>query len=148
MARKTKAQAQIAQMEVALEAYRNDFLKYPTDGTPAEYEDDNPYILNQLTGIDATSGAYDSAITGNAKWNGPYLDPRPEDVKVISSKRTWVDPWGNAFNLRLASDQTLDTNPPKNRRLTFDLWSHGPDGANNSGVDAASGLSGDDIGNF
>lgn len=148
-ARKTKTKAQIAQMETALEAYRNDFLKYPWDGTPAQYEDNNAYILEQLSGRNKTTGAYDATITGNANWNGPYFDPKNEDIKVISGERNWVDAWKTAFNLRVAADSvTGDGNPPLNRALTFDIWSNGQNGTNDSGANAAGGISGDDIGNF
>ena len=61
----------------------------------------------------------------------------------------WVDAWKNPFNLRLAADSVVgDGNPPLNRALTFDIWSNGPNGTNNSGTHASGGLAGDDLGNF
>ena len=148
-ARETKTKAQLAQMETALEAYRNDFLMYPGDGTPVEYENDNSYILEQLSAKDKNTGAYVPAIVNDPNWNGPYFDPKEEDVRVIGGIRRWVDAWGNVINMRLAADMTIgDGKPPFNRDLSFDLWSSGPNGTNDSGVDASGGIVGDDIGNF
>jgi type II secretory pathway pseudopilin PulG len=148
-ARKTKTVAQIAQIETALEAYRGDFLKYPSDGTPVAYEDSNAYLLEQLSGKNKTTGAYDSLVTGDSRWNGPYLDPKSEDIRLLGGERVHVDAWKSAFNLRTANDQvTGDGNPPHNRALTFDIWSNGPNKTNDSSTHAQGGLAGDDIGNF
>lgn len=155
-ARRTKTRAQIAQMETALEAYRNDFLRYPNDASPTQYEEDNSYILEQLSGRDMDDGVYSTAITGDARWNGPYFEPKSEDVVMMTGAggtpvRTWVDAWGSLFNIRLANDTTIEASnpyPPHNRPLSFDIWSSGPNKTNNSGTNAASGLGGDDIGNF
>ncbi len=142
-ARKTKARTQIAQITTALEAYRNDFLLYPNDGTTTTTcastvcEDNNAYVIQQLSGKNS-DGTYNTTITGDSKWNGPYFDPSSPDV---SASRVWLDPWLNAFNIRLAVDTDTTTTPPSTNRLTFDIWSNGSDGTNNSG-------GGDDINNW
>ena len=121
-ARRTKANAQIAQIETALEAYRSDFLKYPTDGNPAGYEDDNAYILEQLSGKSRTDGSAVAAIINDSRWNGPYFDPKEEDIALSGGARMWVDPWKRPFHIRLAADSAVgDGNPPFNHPLTFDL---------------------------
>jgi general secretion pathway protein G len=53
-----------------------------------------------------------------SRWRGPYMEKVP------------VDPWGNPYRIVV---------PGKHRQASYDLWSAGPDGQDNSD---------DDIGNW
>lgn len=81
MAREKAAQREINTMADALERFRNDVLRYPTNDEGLRSLGRRPAVINE-------GGA--GRIT---YWYGPYLDNVPE-----------VDPWGNDYVYKASDD--------------------------------------------
>jgi len=81
MAREKAAQREISSMADALERFRNDVLRYPTNDEGLRSLGRRPAVIN-----DGGSGRM-------TFWYGPYLDNVPE-----------VDPWGNDYIYKTADD--------------------------------------------
>lgn len=121
-ARQAKAKAEVAALETALSAYYGDMGTYPTDSPTATHESDNSVIIKHLSGRTDGTGAYDTTITNNADWNGPYMEFDSDDIK----NGKFVDPWGNAYQIDVALDSVInDGNPPTNNAFSFDIKSTG-----------------------
>ena len=59
-------------------------------------------------------------LTPPERWDGPYINT-PEIL---------IDPWGNAYQYRLAKDDET---------VRYNLWSNGPDGVGGPGSDGTRG---------
>ena len=81
MARERAAQREIGTMADALERYRTDVLRYPTNGEGLRSLARRPAVIRQ---DDAGHMTY---------WYGPYLETVPE-----------VDPWGNDYIYKTPDD--------------------------------------------
>ena len=71
---------------------------------------------------------YDPSINYNATANQPYL---------------WLDPWGNRYVLLLSADLTGQVETPSGRTLAgmSRIYSFGPNGADNNGLNVLTGSS-------
>lgn len=81
MAREKTAQREINTMADALERFRNDVLRYPTNEEGLRSLGRRPAVINEVGSGRTTY------------WYGPYLDNVPE-----------VDPWGNDYVYKASSD--------------------------------------------
>lgn len=81
MARERAARREISSMADALERFRTDVLRYPTNAEGLRSLARRPAVIN------------DGASGGMTYWYGPYLDDVPE-----------VDPWGNDYVYKASND--------------------------------------------
>ncbi len=123
-ARIAQARAEIAAMETAISAYYADMGTYPTDTPAANSEVSNTIIIKHLSGRAGGTGAWDASLTGDADWNGPYMEFDAADI----SGGTFVDPWGAAYTIQIDLDGDVTTTPPANNALSYDISSTGPSG--------------------
>jgi prepilin-type N-terminal cleavage/methylation domain-containing protein len=108
----SRAQAEIAAMELALEAYKADNGVYPPSTTNRGSATDN-------------SGSLYTALTGGTK---KYFDFKPNQTKNSGTFTYIQDPFGRPYNYFKTNDASLVTNV-----ATFDLWSYGADPNNTNG---------------
>lgn len=143
-AKLTQTHALMESISAALRMYQDDFGSYPPDDTLYRYVDE----------ISATSGeclyyylgaAFKREVNASV-YAGPYMKFKGDEVQTTSSStcdfdadgsidddlKRIIDPWGGAIRYRIPPTQNLNT---------FDLYSTGPDGIDNSG-------GGDDINNW
>jgi prepilin-type N-terminal cleavage/methylation domain-containing protein len=124
----SRAQSEIAAIEMALEHYKNDNGAYPpstaTRNTPPPGYSGNTEIFN--------SGSLYTALAGGPKF---YLNFRADQIRTnkLLVTRYIVDPFGNPYNY-------YHPPPPAtglvwSNQATFDLWSYGPDGINDTADD-------------
>jgi general secretion pathway protein G len=109
----TKAKTSIAAMETAVAMYNGDMGEYPPTGNAAMVQalDEDP---------------------NNVDWAGPYMEFKKDDVKDGEA----VDPWGHAYQY-----VSVNGGAPQHRTRSFDLYSWGPNGADDGGA-------GDDLVNW
>lgn len=105
-AARTKAESAIANLDLALSAYKLDFNAYP-DG---ENKDVVDRLSNEEYG-DSGSSNYDSS------WNGPYMSFKEKD---LNSNKEFLDPWGTPYTYKKPGDKN---------KLSYDIISAGPDKA-------------------
>lgn len=108
-----KAKATIAALETAIAGYEGDVGEYPA------------------TGNDTLVAALEEG-SGEAAWAGPYFEFKADELK----DGQLVDPWGAPYEYVSVNGST-----PEHRSRSFDLWSYGPNGADDGGT-------GDDIYNW
>jgi len=118
-AARSRAQAEIATMENALENYKSDNGVYPitaagrpTTGNPLGYA--NSYVLY-------------TALVGGPGQPKTYMTFKPNQIQAVSLTQTNIlDPFGHLYSYYctqpLQNDQVNTT--------SFDLWSYGPSGTN------------------
>ena len=105
-----KARSMIAALETALGMYQSDIGSYPASG-----------IGNLYTGLTSSSGLSTAAA---ANWAGPYMNFQTNEVSGTNR----LDSWGIAYHY---------TNPgatTHNFGNYIDIWSNGPNKADNSGA--------------
>lgn len=121
----SRAQAEIAAMEMALEHYKSDNGAYP----PIT----GPRVTSGAQGYPGTAEYSNSAVLYTALAGGPkiYFTFRADQVRsnTTLAANYVVDPFGNPYNYYQTNNPTLVTNV-----ATFDLWSYGPDGKNDEGT--------------
>jgi len=109
----TKAKTTIAALETAITMYQGDMGVYPA------------------TGNAALVGALEED-PGDLDWGGPYLELKEDEV----SGGVLLDPWGNPYVYT-----SVNGGSPQHRTRSYDLYSFGPDGSDESGM-------GDDLVNW
>lgn len=110
-----RARAEIAELSRAIEAYRLDAGRYPTSSTfRTNYSTNNALLHAQLV-----SPA------------GRYITFRPDQLRITGTMTNIIDPFGNAYNYFC----TYPVTASQTNRATFDLWSYGPDGQNDTADD-------------
>jgi prepilin-type N-terminal cleavage/methylation domain-containing protein len=124
----SRAQSEIATMEMALEHYKNDNGVYPAtiwlrataSGYPGQVEVSNSAVLY-------------TALAGGPK---TYYTFRADQIRVPSANVTNViDPFGNPYNYyQTNSPQWANPQYFTHNVATFDLWSYGPNGFNDEGT--------------
>lgn len=129
-ATKAKQRAMIAQtktmisgLETALGMFQTDLGGYPNSG--------NASLVTNLTtlGGSYTVGTTSYTVVATSGWSGPYINFKTNDL--VSGQV--VDAWGSNYSY---------VRPGVTAGSTYvDIWSNGPDKANNSG-------GGDDISNW
>jgi general secretion pathway protein G len=114
-----RAQAEIAAMEAALEHYKTDNGVYP------------PSTVNRLDALN-NSGSLYAALAGGPGNPKAYLSFKANQIRAVSATETnVVDPFGNAYNYYC----TQPVNTAQTNSASFDLWSYGPDGVNDTADD-------------
>jgi general secretion pathway protein G len=112
----SRAQAEIAAIETALEGYKTDYGIYPTSTSM------------RVTGPPSyTSEKNNNDILYKALVNQPkrYFAFKPDQLRVVSATVTnIIDPFGNPYNYYRDPPNPL----AQSNQVTFDLWSYGPDG--------------------
>lgn len=112
----SRAQAEIAAMEGALENYKIDNGRYPVS-TGASRADN----------INNSVSLY-KALAGQSK---VYFNFRSDGIRVISANTTnVVDPFGTPYNYYCQYPPAVD----QTNQASFDLWSYGPNGVNDEGL--------------
>jgi len=120
-AARSRTQAEIAAMEGALEAFKNDHGSYPLRPTTS------------LGDLYSSTNIYNALAGGSAVY-GPkvYMSFRPNQLGIVNVAGNEVTNVVDAFgvNYRYLS-------PGTNNATGFDLWSYGPDNTNGffNGVD-------------
>jgi len=116
-AKKRKAEAMIAALEVAISMYQADVGAYPLDTDVAVVPNISIAVLHdRLTNIQHRA-AGSSPISG---WCGPYIKFKREDYQNNNpTTNTIVDSWKRAYTYDSSSPVVHNTN-------SFDLWSDGP----------------------
>ena len=111
-----RAQAEIAEMNRALEAYMLDLGQYPTSS-----------VVRGTSTTDALTNSW-LLFTQLAATGSKYITFSKGQYRVSALGTFLVDPFGNPYNYYRLNPAT---NAQRNR-VSFDLWSYGPDGLNNT----------------
>jgi general secretion pathway protein G len=114
----SRAQAEVASMETALESYKSDNGIYPITplGRPV-----NDFPLGY-----ANSYILYTALAGGPGNPKTYMTFKPNQIQRISATQTnIVDPFGHLYNYYCRPGDAAQQNP-----TSFDLWSYGPRGVN------------------
>ena len=112
----SRARAEIATMETALEGYKNDNGTYPITLAPRPTDANAPTYGNSPTLYTALAGG-----PGNPK---TYFHFKPNQIQPIDLTTTnIIDPFGVPYNYYCTLPVQLD----QENKATFDLWSYGPD---------------------
>ncbi len=149
-ATKTKVQAMIQTLSVALKAYETDWGCFPSvagitlcpaSPTLAQRQAASRvlyFCLNTAfrAGVSTTAptGASSGTITPS-KTAGPYLDLTSKDYTGTGAGIYVVDAWGQPFAYNYDSDYNPATTPPSHNTSSFDLWSVGADGTTGNSDD-------------
>lgn len=119
----SRAKAEIAAMETALESFKNDNGTYPITGstTPATTVS-RPLDATVAQHYGNSTFLY-TVLAGGPNYPKTYMTFKPNQIQVPSGTITnIVDPFGTPYNYYCrpsAGDQI--------NSVTFDLWSYGPD---------------------
>ena len=109
----TKAKTTVASLETAIAMYNRDLGAYPPTG--------NAELVSAL-----------QDDPNDVDWAGPYDEFKTDELK----DGQLVDPWGNPYVY-----VSVNGGSPQHRAKSFDLYSLGPNGTDDSGT-------GDDIVNW
>jgi prepilin-type N-terminal cleavage/methylation domain-containing protein len=169
-AKKGITSAQISQLELALKQFESDFGFFPPESYTASDTIvsvggvDIPRDDDLNTGSKCLVFFLGSRFTfGSSSFNdiyGPYIefkraqidevtgdvfidnqpDIKIEGINGLMKVYQYKDPFGSYYSYNSSYDSLL---PLPNNRASFDIWSWGPDKANNSGVSTS-----DDITNW
>ncbi len=121
----SRAQAEIAAMELALEHYKSDNGHYP----PSTVTRNSP-----PPGYPTTAIEVDNSIDLYSALSSKYFAFKPNQTRVdpVSRNTYVIDPFGNPYNYYCPQ------NPPPgtvwSNQASFDLWSYGPNGINDEGT--------------
>jgi general secretion pathway protein G len=129
----SRAQAEIAAMELALEKYKNDNGTYPAStATRASASPPGNW----------TSVEINNSIKLYSALSGKYFTFKPNQVRVDTTTKLLyvVDPFGAPYNYYFPPATATPAIAWKNQP-SFDLWSYGANGINDEGTN-------DDIGNW
>lgn len=160
--RVTQARADMSTIRTAFEAMNNQYGKmaakngsnYELGGESLGNATDGCVTLNGSTNGDTASDGYCKAIAelsdpgtksfanvSNLSVNKRrirFLDPRPEYdpskscTDADNKPHTWLDPWGNAYYIRINVDKSEEIPDPSGVKSKLSgrivLWSAGPDG--------------------
>ena len=102
----TKAKATISALETAIANYEGDMGEYPATGT-------------------ATLVAALQDDPEDVHWNGPYMEFKQDEL----SEDELLDPWGHPYVYI-----SVNGGAPEHRKKSYDLYSYGPNGTDDSGA--------------
>jgi|ERR1017187_948609 general secretion pathway protein G len=116
----SRAQAEIATMEDALERYKSDNGAYPSSD------------IGSTTRALAVNNAVNDSISLYVALTTPksYMTFKPNQLKTVGGVTYIVDPFGLPYNYYCHPSAGDQKNP-----VTFDLWSYGPDNTSDTGDD-------------
>jgi general secretion pathway protein G len=116
-AARSRAEAEVAAMETALENFKVDNGYYPRSGNPRPI----------TTSINTNSYVVFTALAAGPK---KYMTFKPSQFHIVGVYTNILDPFGNDYGY-YCYPGTLD----QTNSVTFDLWSYGPDGQNDTADD-------------
>ena len=121
----SRAQGEIAAMEMALEHYKTDNGYYPASTTTRN---------SGSPGAWTTIEVYNSTNLYSAL-SGKYFTFKPNQLRVdtATGKTYVIDPFGNPYNYYCPPIGTPSPQPWTNT-ASFDLWSYGPNGIDDEGT--------------
>lgn len=117
-AARSRAQAEIAMLETALEQYKSDNGAYPVTPPVRPVNGNAPAYAN--------SPLLYTALTASKA----YMTFKPNQLVVKGGVTYIVDPFGSPYDYYCKPGAADQINSP-----TYDLWSNGPDGQNNTADD-------------
>ena len=123
---RSRAQSEISMMENALESYKSDNGVYPPSTAIRSSGSGFPAGAIEIS----NSGSLYFALAGGTK---VYMTFKPNQLKTTTTPPVItyiVDPFGSSYNYYCNGGAANQTNS-----ATFDLWSYGPDGQNDTGDD-------------
>ena len=109
----TKAKTTLSALETAIAMYHTDMSAYPSTG--------NGEMVKAL-----------QEDPGNTDWDGPYMEFKKDEL----ADGELLDPWGTPYEY-----VSVNGGAPEHRTKSYDLYSLGPNGEDDSGA-------GDDIVNW
>jgi general secretion pathway protein G len=120
-----RAQSEIAAMENALEHYKSDNGRYPA----------STLTRNSFSPGFPTATEIGNSVNLYAALSGKYFTFKSDQTRVdpISGNRYVIDPFGNPYNYYCPPPPTAGL--VWSNQATFDLWSYGPDGRNDTADD-------------
>lgn len=121
----SRAQAEIAAMEAALETYKNDNGIYPLTAAPRPYTTPTLFNTNSVTLFNALAAGPKKYFT----FKPDQLQSFPLGSIIVTNI---LDPFGNLYSY-YCNPGALDLD--QTNRVTFDLWSFGPDHQNDTADD-------------
>lgn len=121
---RSRAQAEIAMMETALENYKNDNGIYPITPPGRPPDAGAPTYAN-------------SPVLYAALTNKAYMTLKPNQIMTKGSVSYIVDPFGSPYSYYCPQHPQ----PDQTNSVSFDLWSYGPNNKNDEGTN-------DDIANW
>jgi prepilin-type N-terminal cleavage/methylation domain-containing protein len=117
----SRAQAEIAAMETALEHYKNDNGVYPPSTTTrASGPPGSPTIFE----INNSGSLYTALTTPKT-----YMTFKPNQLASSGVTTYLIDPFGSPYNYY---NPPAPTTSVWSNQTAFDLWSYGPDGKNDT----------------
>ncbi|MBU3664492.1 MAG: prepilin-type N-terminal cleavage/methylation domain-containing protein [Chthoniobacterales bacterium] len=105
-AARSRAEAEVAALAAAIESYKLDNGLYPQMDNPSSTSMANVTTTNLYAAL---------CPTGAGK---VYLEPRPSMLNTNSTRYSFIDPWGNAYNYRTNTNGNILVNSN-----FFDVWS-------------------------
>lgn len=121
VARKTKAKAEVKQLEVAFKALQSDYRGWSTIGA-------------SVSGRDVDSGVVQFLRGGNSR-GVVYME---FDATSTNAAGAFIDPWNNVYQVALASAGFITPYGGAPVYREIGAWSRGKDGANNTKDDVTS----------
>jgi len=109
----TKAKTTVSALETAIAMYHGDMGDYPSS--------DNENLVSAL-----------QDDPRDVDWDGPYMEFKQDELK----DGRLLDPWGRPYEY-----VSVNGGSPQHRQRSYDLFSLGPNGADDSGA-------GDDVVNW
>lgn len=119
-AARSRAQAEIATMETALESYKNDNGAYPLS-TTTRATLSGPAGSTEVN----NSGSLYTALAGTLSGSKVYMTFKPNQTATKGGITYIADPFGSPYNYYCILGAVDQMNS-----VTFDLWSYGPIGTN------------------
>ena len=118
----SRAQSEIAAMEMALEHYKSDNGVYPKSTTTRRTASGFPGLIE----INNSIALYGALTSPKA-----YMSFKPNQTRVdqATTKMYLIDPFGAPYNYYCNPGALDQTNT-----ASFDLWSYGPNGFNDEGT--------------
>jgi general secretion pathway protein G len=116
----------IDNLRTALASYYDDVLYYP----PGEAADDegNRNMVAALFDVNEVQG-------GRGGPGSPYYDFKEGDLRDSGDGKVLIDPWGKPYRYRCARDENGNVKDGIHNRASYDLWSCGPNMADDQGED-------------
>lgn len=102
----TKAKAMVSALETAIAMYEGDLGAYPLTG--------NAELVSAL-----------QDDPDDVDWSGPYMEFKQDELK----NDELIDPWGRPYVY-----VSVNGGSPQHRTRSYDLYSLGPNGADDSGA--------------
>ena len=156
-AKVTKTRATIDDLAIALTSFERDMGSFDVRAGNEQFptgelktDADRIKLVKMLSGKQMnTDGTFQIVreIREEARWNGPYFDPKPDQLQPKTGGRVGqlVDAWKNPILIRIKQgdyDRMMKFRPD-----SFEIWSPGPNEINEITL-MAKGKNADDVTNW